>query len=104
MIIYNPGLRTLLKPLNKVIRWNQTFESWNFYNLFRRLTQADADLRHTDLQIRSEMAAQKFELETKINQDIANTDSALRLRYDNEIFRIDNKFTNSINGKPTEYR
>ena len=50
------------------------------------------------------MAAQKFELETKINQDIANTDSALRLRYDNEIFRIDNKFTNSINGKPTLYR
>jgi len=68
------------------------------YETDRRLTQADADLRQTDLQIRSEMAAQKFALETKINQDILTTDTALRTRYDNEIYRIDTKFTNSING------
>ena len=59
----------------------------------------DQMLMNEDAKIRGEMATQKILLEKKIDYDIADTDRAIRTHVTNEIYDMDTKFTNSINGE-----
>lgn len=63
------------------------------------MTFADSVLRTEDTKIRSEMSQQKYNMETKMAADIETTDRSIRNHFANEIYRTDNKLTNSVNGK-----
>merc|ERR1712176_456679 len=72
-----------------------TFQT--IYDLDRRLSFEDSNLRNEDTKIRGEMTQQKFLLEKKMQSDIDTVDRSIRNHFANEIYQVDHKLTNSIN-------
>lgn len=62
-----------------------------------KLTAVDNALNKTNADIRDEMATQKLILETRITTELTDLDTAIRTHLDDEIFKMDSKFTTSIN-------
>lgn len=85
------------KQLNDDLRNTTNTLNDKIYETDRRLTFADSVLRTEDTKIRSEMSQQKYNMETKMAADIETTDRSIRNHFANEIYRTDNKLTNSVN-------